>query len=71
MNTEHDVTGSDGRNWVKSSYSGDQGGACIEVAAGPGAVRVRDSKDATGPHLALTPGAWSAFVVRAAGEPLV
>ncbi|MEU0104249.1 DUF397 domain-containing protein [Streptomyces sp. NPDC006251] len=32
-------------SWFKSSYSGNEGGGCLEVAAAPGAVHVRDSKD--------------------------
>ncbi|HCA88596.1 MAG TPA: DUF397 domain-containing protein, partial [Streptomyces sp.] len=35
---------------------------CVEVAACPGTVHVRDSKDTSGPTLAFTPDAWSAFV---------
>lgn len=57
--------------WVKSSYSGDEGGACVEFAACAGAVHVRDSKDVEGPQLTVAPGAWSAFVALAAGEPVV
>ncbi|MFE2721856.1 DUF397 domain-containing protein [Kitasatospora sp. NPDC059327] len=52
--------------WFKSSYSGTAGGECIEVAAAPAVVRVRDSKDRTGPQLAFSPAAWSDFVVFAA-----
>ncbi|WP_416875724.1 DUF397 domain-containing protein, partial [Kitasatospora sp. SC0581] len=38
--------------WRKSSYSGGNGGNCIEVAPGfPGLVPVRDSKDPRGPAL--------------------
>ena len=48
--------------WVKSSYSGDQGGECVEVAKGPAAIRVRDSKDTARPALAASPASWSAFV---------
>ncbi|MFF6833544.1 MULTISPECIES: DUF397 domain-containing protein [unclassified Streptomyces] len=49
--------------WFKSSYSsGSEGDSCVEVAAAPGAVHVRDSKCADGPQLALTPGAWAGFV---------
>ncbi|MFC8584656.1 DUF397 domain-containing protein [Streptomyces sp. NPDC057217] len=49
--------------WFKSSYSsGSEGDSCVEVAAAPGAVRVRDSKCVDGPQLALTPGAWAGFV---------
>jgi Domain of unknown function (DUF397) len=52
--------------WFKSSYSGDNGGACIEIAACPETIHVRDSKDKSGPTLAFTPEAWSAFVAYAA-----
>ena len=48
--------------WRKSSYSGDNGGACVEVASNlPGVVAVRDSKDPGGPKLAFAPGEWQAF----------
>ncbi|WP_316526206.1 DUF397 domain-containing protein [Kitasatospora brasiliensis] len=49
-------------SWVKSSYSDSQGGDCVEVAACPSTIHVRDSKDKTGPTLAFSPEAWSAFV---------
>jgi hypothetical protein len=52
-----DVTGT---TWRKSSYSGSNGGNCVEVAAGL-AVAVRDSKDPDGPRLAFTAGVWLAF----------
>ncbi|MFE3652187.1 DUF397 domain-containing protein [Streptomyces sp. NPDC057579] len=48
--------------WMKSSYSGPQAADCVEVAFQPHATRVRDSKDATGPHLTLTPTTWAAFL---------
>ncbi|WP_330438616.1 DUF397 domain-containing protein [Streptomyces griseoaurantiacus] len=50
-------------HWFKSSYSSSSNGNdCIEVAPTPTTVHVRDSKNASGPRLALTPGAWTAFV---------
>ncbi|WP_344383533.1 DUF397 domain-containing protein [Streptomyces thermolineatus] len=52
--------------WFKSSYSGGEGGDCVEVAASPGAVHVRDSKDRTGPVLSFTADEWAAFVEFAA-----
>ncbi|MET8922712.1 DUF397 domain-containing protein [Streptomyces sp. NPDC001499] len=52
--------------WFKSSYSGSQGDACIEVAKGTQAIHVRDSKDQLSPELALSPKAWSSFVSYAA-----
>ncbi|MFG2450538.1 DUF397 domain-containing protein [Streptomyces sp. NPDC048512] len=54
--------------WFKSSYSdGPDGNSCIEVATTPGTVHVRDSKNAAGPRLAVTPGAWADFVSFASG----
>ncbi|MEV7025137.1 DUF397 domain-containing protein [Kitasatospora sp. NPDC093558] len=48
--------------WFKSSYSGNEGGACIEIAETPRVIHVRDSKDKAGPQLAFEPAAWKAFV---------
>jgi Domain of unknown function (DUF397) len=47
--------------WRRSSYSGTDGGNCIEAAAIPGTVLVRDSKDQYGPRLAFGRSAWEAF----------
>ena len=46
--------------WRKSSYSGSNGGECIEVAVA-GAVLVRDTADHGGPVLSFTAEAWRAF----------
>ncbi|MBB4713835.1 DUF397 domain-containing protein [Streptomyces luteogriseus] len=52
--------------WFKSSYSGgNDGNSCVELAVTPGTVHVRDSKNAEGPRLAITPGAWADFVAHA------
>jgi hypothetical protein len=51
----------DGLNWRKSSYSGNSGGNCTEVATISGAVLVRDSEDPCGPVLALKREAWDTF----------
>lgn len=64
------TTGSEGPEWFKSSYSGPDGGECVEVAARVGSVRVRDSKDVTRPALDVAPGAWSVFVGRLNGGPV-
>ncbi|WP_043680360.1 DUF397 domain-containing protein [Streptomyces xylophagus] len=49
--------------WFKSSYSGSEGGDCVEVAAHPSAVHVRDSKTApVGPALTVSPGTWATFL---------
>ncbi|MFD0266582.1 DUF397 domain-containing protein [Streptomyces sp. NPDC127106] len=54
--------------WFKSSYSGSDGGNCVEVAACPGAVHVRDSKVTGGPVLDLAPAAWTALTGWVAGR---
>jgi hypothetical protein len=52
----------DRAQWRKSSYSGGNGGACVEVAALlDGTMAVRDSKDPVGPKLAFTADEWAAF----------
>ncbi|MET9099329.1 DUF397 domain-containing protein [Streptomyces antibioticus] len=53
--------------WFKSSYSsGPDGDSCVEVAATPGTIHVRDSKHRDfGPRLALAPAAWTDFVAYA------
>jgi len=56
--------------WRKSSHSGGDEGACVELAGLPGAVGVRDSKDPAGPALALTPAAFRTLLSRLkAGHP--
>jgi hypothetical protein len=47
-------------NWRKSSYSGNNGGQCVEVAE-RGVVLVRDSKNPHGPVLVITPEIWRKF----------
>jgi hypothetical protein len=59
MSETHDLSRA---NWFKSSYSNGQGGACVEVASNlPGIVAVRDSKNRSGPQLAVPDQAWSQF----------
>jgi hypothetical protein len=51
--------------WRKSSYSGNNGGNCVEVADNlPNTIAVRDSKDPDGPALIFTPAVWAAFTAR-------
>jgi hypothetical protein len=54
--------------WRKSSYSGNNGGQCVEVGAALHAVAVRDSKDPQGPALAFGPQVWAAFTSRVQGD---
>jgi hypothetical protein len=60
-----------GTIWRKSSYSTENGGACLEVADGiPGTVPVRDSKAPDGPALLIPAHAWTAFVGALKGDGL-
>ncbi|MFI1391786.1 DUF397 domain-containing protein [Streptomyces griseoaurantiacus] len=52
--------------WFKSSYSTGSGGECVEVAATPAKIHVRDSKDTTRAAVAVQPAAWTQFVAFAA-----
>jgi hypothetical protein len=57
--TNHALT-----TWRKSSYSGGNGGACVEVGAAGPAVMVRDTTDRAGAALAFGPDAWRRFAAR-------
>ena len=59
----------EGMNWRKSSYSGNSGGNCTEVATVPGMVLVRDSKDPHGPVLAFRREAWDAIAAAVKADP--
>jgi hypothetical protein len=48
-------------DWRKSSYSGDNGGACVEVAMAD-TVLVRDTTDRSGPVVTFTANAWRTFL---------
>jgi hypothetical protein len=48
--------------WVKSTYSGSQGGNCVEVAAARrDLVLVRDTKDREGAVLGFRDASWRRF----------
>ncbi|MEV4038276.1 DUF397 domain-containing protein [Streptomyces umbrinus] len=53
-----------GAQWRKSSYSGDTGGSCVEVADLPATstIAVRDSKNPAGPTLTLDPATFTTFL---------
>jgi hypothetical protein len=53
-------------SWRKSSYSGNGGGECLEVA-NSNRVLVRDSRDQAGPVLGFTAEAWTAFTAALKG----
>ncbi|MEU6660859.1 DUF397 domain-containing protein [Streptomyces sp. NPDC046821] len=49
--------------WRKSSYSGSEGGSCLEVLDHhPAGVPVRDSKNPAGPALVFPSHDWATFI---------
>ncbi|UUU24251.1 DUF397 domain-containing protein [Streptomyces sp. DSM 40750] len=48
--------------WRKSSHSDGEGGECVQISPCPHTIHIRDSKRPTGPHLTLSPTAWTAFL---------
>jgi hypothetical protein len=50
--------------WRKSSYSGQSGGNCVEVADHDSRVMVRDTKDSQGPILRFSADEWRRFADR-------
>lgn len=49
-------------NWRKSSRSSSNGGECVELAALPGQVAARDSKNPTGGILVFAETAMAALI---------
>jgi hypothetical protein len=58
------MEGNNALTWRKSSYSGANGGQCIEVGNGTRLIAVRDSKDPDGSVLAFAADTWAAFAER-------
>jgi hypothetical protein len=51
------------RGWRKSSFSGANGGDCVEVVEGyPAGVPIRDSANPNGPAIVVSRRAWSALM---------
>ncbi|MFE2068714.1 DUF397 domain-containing protein [Streptomyces sp. NPDC059467] len=58
-------------SWRKSTYSNQDGGACVEVSDDFAAVvPVRDSKNPHGPAITFPAEGWSAFVSAVKGGEL-
>ncbi len=49
-------------DWRTSSYSGANGGNCVETASVAGVVLVRDTTDRDGGTLSVAATAWATFV---------
>lgn len=48
--------------WFKSSYSGNDGPDCVEVALTPGRTYIRDSKTENGLELSVPATTWTEFI---------
>jgi len=48
----------DTAQWRKSSYSGTNGGSCVEAADLGGSILVRDTTDRGGVVLSISPATW-------------
>ena len=48
-------------DWRKSTYSGTNGGQCVETATGRGVILVRDTTNRDFGTLAFTASAWARF----------
>lgn len=58
-----DTPGLDGAEWRKSTFSGGQGGDCVEIAQlADGTTAVRNSKRPNAGVLCFTPAEMDAFV---------
>jgi len=55
------MEGNSAITWRKSSYSGNNGGGCVEAGNAAPVIAVRDSKDPDGPRLVFGRAAWEAF----------
>ncbi|GHF74458.1 DUF397 domain-containing protein [Streptomyces thermodiastaticus] len=71
MNNAQSSTVASGLAWFKSSYSGTEGGDCVEFAPSTAVVHIRDSKAATGPVLTVSREVWAKLVGMAASDPRV
>lgn len=49
-------------NWRKSSYSGNQGGHCVEVADTSHHVHVRDTQNRSLGHLTFSSSTWTTLL---------
>ena len=58
------MEGTSAVTWRTSSYSGTNGGQCVEVGNDAHLIAVRDSKDPDGSMLAFAADTWAAFAER-------
>ena len=58
------MAGTSAVTWRTSSYSGSNGGQCVEVGNDARLIAVRDSMDPDGSVLAFAADTWAAFAER-------
>lgn len=58
-------------NWRKSSYSGGNGGGCVEVAERPGVRHVRDSTHPAGGMLTVSAAEFAQLIDSIKADRLV
>jgi hypothetical protein len=58
MGSEREV----GPQWRKASYSGSNGGACVEIGQGQGKILVRDTTNRAAGHIDVSNAAWAMFL---------
>ncbi|MCP9995726.1 DUF397 domain-containing protein [Streptomyces werraensis] len=68
MNNAESSTIASDLAWFKSSYSGTEGGQCVEVATAAAVVYVRDSKVDSGPLLTVSREAWAGLIELTSSE---
>ncbi|MFC7902349.1 DUF397 domain-containing protein [Streptomyces griseoincarnatus] len=68
MNNAESSTIASDLAWFKSSYSGTEGGQCVEVATAAAVVHVRDSKVDSGPPLTVSREAWAGLIELTSSE---
>ncbi|WP_231329681.1 DUF397 domain-containing protein [Actinomadura graeca] len=47
--------------WRKSAWSGENGGACVELASVRGVIAIRDSRNPDGPKIHISRGDFLVF----------
>jgi hypothetical protein len=57
-------------NWRKSTYSGPNGGQCVEVGNAVAGVVVRDTTDRAGATLAIPASVWRALLAEVRAKAL-
>ena len=58
------MEGSSALSWRKASYSGNNGGNCVEVGQTADTIAVRDTTDRVGAVLSIPASAWQTFTDR-------